>query len=334
MRAKTVENETLLETNIVAVHIAKDNETGSEERNSEIAEKASRIPIPDSEEKELTEAKKRRVRLKIAGGLILASVVAFVIIDSSSSQYIFHAIQQLIMWIKKNRVAGVFAFIGVYFLGTVILLPGSILTFAGGFVFSCTFGLWRGLIYGTICVFIGASAGAVWAFLLGRYLLRKQMEKLCNRFLRFKCFDRALKKKGFHIMLLLRLSPVVPFNVMNYMMGVTSVSFFSYCLAMVGIIPAITLLLFIGATAGSITESKMVTGEITTGQIVSYAVGGAFGLTAMIATTYYARKELIKETCTSASIYEERHVHDGHTGSEISGAIQLNRSSSNDQIED
>jgi uncharacterized membrane protein YdjX (TVP38/TMEM64 family) len=200
----------------------------------------------------------------------------------------------------------------------VILLPGAFLTFGGGFVFSCTFGLAKGLLYGTMAVFVGASAGAVWAFVVGRYLLRDQVVALTQKYTKFKCLDVALERKGLHIMLLLRLSPVVPFNVINYLMGVTSVSLGSYCVAMVGIIPAITLLLFFGASAGSITETTMKNTGVSTGQIITYCVGGALGIFAVVATSFYARKELQKETAAQT---QQEFEHDQAQAQELEHQI-------------
>jgi uncharacterized membrane protein YdjX (TVP38/TMEM64 family) len=67
---------------------------------------------------------------------------------------------------------------------------------------------------------------------------------------------KAMKHQGLKIFLLLRLSPIVPFNVINYIGGVTAISFKDYTLALFGIIPGTILYCFIGASAGSLLESQ------------------------------------------------------------------------------
>jgi hypothetical protein len=61
---------------------------------------------------------KQRCTVKLLGGLVLMSVVAFVLIDCTTQRLLFGAVQALIQWMKKEPTKGVFAFIGVYFLGT------------------------------------------------------------------------------------------------------------------------------------------------------------------------------------------------------------------------
>ena len=89
-------------------------------------------------------------------------------------------------------------------LATVLFIPGSILTLGAGFVFSMAFGLGGGVVLGTVSVFIGASLGAIIAFLLGRYLLQGQVKKLSNKYAIFEALNLALEHNGLKIFLLLR----------------------------------------------------------------------------------------------------------------------------------
>jgi len=157
----------------------------------------------------------------------------------------------LISWIADNPAGGFFVFAGVYTLLTVMLIPGSVLTIGSGLAFGTAFGLGKGTAVGAAAVILGASTGATLAFLMGRYLLKEAIEIWSERFKILKALDRALEMRGFEVVLLMRLSPVIPFNVFNFVMGSTSCTLRNYVLAsIIGIIPGTTAFVFIGALIG------------------------------------------------------------------------------------
>jgi len=230
---------------------------------------------------------------KIIVGVILLSLIVFVIVDSLTTKYITSGFETFLEWIETNLVAGVFAFMGVYFVATVLFIPGSILTLGSGFVFGKAVGLGPGVALATAAVFVGASLGATVSFLLGRYLLRDWVgRKLVGKYPIIKALDEAFQQKGFRIFVLLRLSPIIPFNAINYIGGVTSINLAHYILALFFILPGTVLYCFIGATAGSLTESgNAVSGPVA---IASIVVGIVFGLLAIFAVSYYAKREFNK----------------------------------------
>ena len=145
-------------------------------------------------------------------------------------------------WVGQMGVAGVFIFIGVYALATVLLAPGSILTIGAGFAF----GLWKGFL----AVSAGATLGASLAFLIGRFIARDKVEAIARRNETFREIDNAIGEKGAKLIFLLRLSPVIPFNLSNYFYGLTAVRFWPYALASwIGMMPGAFLYVYIG-TAG------------------------------------------------------------------------------------
>ncbi|KAL7543981.1 hypothetical protein ACHAXR_013461 [Thalassiosira sp. AJA248-18] len=262
----------------------------------------------DSDGEEITHQKKKKTCPwgKILVGVILLSIIIFVIVDSLTAKYISSGFQTFLEWIETNLVAGVFAFMGVYFIATVAFMPGSILTLGSGFVFGKAVGLGPGVALAAAAVFVGASCGAIVSFLLGRYLLRDWVgRKLVEKYPIIKALDEAFQQKGFRIFLLLRLSPIIPFNAINYIGGVTSISFRHYALALFGILPGTVLYCFIGATAGSLTETEnAVSGPVA---IASIVVGIVFGLLAVFVVSYYAKREFNK-------IVAEQEHHDGEEG--------------------
>src|SRR5258707_10890153 len=143
-------------------------------------------------------------------------------------------------WVAHLGVWGVLLFILVYILATVLFFPASILTIGAGFIF--------GVLLGTVIVSIAATVGAALAFLIARYLARDQIEHRVAHNPRFKRIDRAIGERGAQLVFLLRLSPLIPFNLSNYFYGLTALKFWPYVLASwIGMLPATLLYVYLGA---------------------------------------------------------------------------------------
>ena len=145
-------------------------------------------------------------------------------------------------WVGQMGLAGIFIFIAVYAAATVLLAPGAILTIGAGFAF----GLWKGFL----AVSAGATLGASLAFLVARFVARDKIEAMARRNTKFQRIDNAIGKQGAKLVFLLRLSPVIPFNLSNYFYGLTAVKFWPYVRASwIGMMPGTFLYVYIG-TAG------------------------------------------------------------------------------------
>lgn len=167
--------------------------------------------------------------------------------ESAQNTLLFNPQQWLrnaLEWIEGLGSVGALAFIALYIIATVAFLPGSILTLGAGVVF--------GVVMGSFYVFIGATIGATAAFLVGRYLARNWVAKKIADKKNFGAIDRAVGEEGFKIVLLTRLSPIFPFNLLNYAYGVTGVSLKDFVLASIGMIPGTIMYVYIGSLAGSI----------------------------------------------------------------------------------
>mmetsp|Transcript_5554 Transcript_5554/g.13918 ORF Transcript_5554/g.13918 Transcript_5554/m.13918 type:complete len:414 (+) Transcript_5554:98-1339(+) len=232
--------------------------------------------------------------VKIVIGLIFLTIVLFVTIDGFfGKNYVRQAITVFLDWIRENPGAGVVAFIAVFFICTLICVPGALMTFGAGFVFSASNegNVVVGTAFGTLAVFVGASASSVVAFLLARYLLYDRVRRLSQKYSVFEALDVALSKKGFRIMCLLRLSPITPFVLLNYIAGVTTVTLSSYAMSIFCILPGTVLFVFLGASAGSLTDKS----ESKTATAIAVTAGVVFGVIAIGLTSYYAKQELNKE---------------------------------------
>ncbi|MGD2167928.1 MAG: TVP38/TMEM64 family protein [Gammaproteobacteria bacterium] len=178
---------------------------------------------------------------------VLLAAVAAVIVATALFAPVGDWIPQLVAWIQANRSIAWPIYVVAYIVATVLMLPGSILTLAAGFVF--------GLPLGVGLVSLSSVLGACSAFLVGRYLARHWVATRVSQVPRFAALDTAAGRDGFLIVLLVRLSPVFPFNLTNYGLGLTSVSFRDYLLASwIGMLPGTVMYVYIGSLALDITE--------------------------------------------------------------------------------
>ena len=106
------------------------------------------------------------------------------------------------------------------------------------------------MVVGTLSVTSGAWIGAIIAFLLGRYIFREASEQFAQKYRILKALDRALMNEGLKVIMLLRLSPIVPCTFLNYALGATSVPFKDYVLGSLFIIPGNVIYVLIGTTSG------------------------------------------------------------------------------------
>jgi uncharacterized membrane protein YdjX (TVP38/TMEM64 family) len=149
-------------------------------------------------------------------------------------------LRDFVGWVQQLGPIGVIIFIFAYALATVLFLPGWIFTVSAGLIY--------GILKGTLVALCGALIGAALAFLVARYLLRQNIQELTQKNPRFAAIDEAIGKNGWKIVGLLRLSPLIPFNLSNYFYGITSISFGAYMLvSAVGMIPGTLLYAYLGA---------------------------------------------------------------------------------------
>lgn len=197
---------------------------------------------------------------------------------ANSGFYPQELLRNALQWVNDLGAIAPIAFILIYIVATVAFFPGSVLTLGAGLLF--------GIIPGSLYVFMGATIGATLAFLVGRYLARGWISQKIAGNQKFSAIDRAVGQEGFKIVLLTRLSPVFPFNLLNYSLGVTGVSLKDYVLASVGMIPGTIMYVYIGSLAGSIATI----GEETDANPVAQWTIRIIGLIATVAVTLYVTK--------------------------------------------
>lgn len=219
--------------------------------------------------------------------LLLAFLVATLIIIAQFVN-IQEFLQLSIIWVQNLGIWGPIAFIILYNLATLLFIPGSLLTLKGG----CLFGLFWGSIY----VLIAALMGSILAFMIGRYLSRDWICQQLDKHPKFRAIDQAVAKEGWKIVLLTRLSPIFPFNLLNYAFGVTQVTLKDYIIGSIGIIPGSVMYVYMGSLANNIatikTPHQPASPEMQIGQWMIQAVGLIATISVTIYVTRIAQKAL------------------------------------------
>ncbi len=182
-------------------------------------------------------------------------------------------------WIESQGAWGPVLFILGYAIATIAFIPGSVLTLAAGAIF----GLGPGVVY----TFIAAVIGATGAFIVSRYVARDLVEERIANSPKFGAIDQAVGNEGFKIVALLRLSPIFPFNALNYLLGLTRVSLGNYVAASIGMIPGTLLFVYYGKVLGDV--AALAGGADVDRGPEYYAVLG-LGLVATLAVTIFVTR--------------------------------------------
>lgn len=143
------------------------------------------------------------------------------------------------VWILRLGAIGLVAFVFLYILITVVLGPASALTLAAGYAY----GAW-----GFPLVVGSATLAAAIAFLLGRYVAQDRVNHWISKDPRLQSLNRAVSDEGWRVVGLMRLSPLIPYGMQNYLFSMTQVRFVPFVLAtLIGIMPATALYVYIGS---------------------------------------------------------------------------------------
>ena len=208
-------------------------------------------------------------RLGRAAAVLLA-VAALVAVGRAVGGYV----PAFAQWVNGLGALGPAVFMLGYVVATVAFIPGSLLTLAAGAIF--------GLVRGTAFVFVAATLGATAAFLVSRYVARGMVEKRIAGNEKFASIDAAIASQGRRIVFLLRLSPVFPFNLLNYALGLTRVRLGDYVVASLGMLPGTLLYVYYGKLAGDVAA---LAGGAAPPRDAGYYIVLGVGLAATLAVT-------------------------------------------------
>lgn len=226
------------------------------------------------------------LRATFSSLLAAALVVSVIVLAVPGYRASFNAwLTQFLQTIEGLGAWGPVAIGAAFIPACVLFLPGSPLTLFAGFTF--------GVLQAAIAVSIGSTLGATAAFLVGRTLVRGTIEAKVSAHPKFRAIDEAVATNGFKIVLLTRLSPVFPFNLLNYAFGLTKVRLRDYMLASwIGMFPGTLMFAYVGSTARDL--ASIVSGRIErTGAQQALFYAGLFAtLVVTILITRIARRAL------------------------------------------
>ncbi|MEO6782547.1 MAG: TVP38/TMEM64 family protein [Bradyrhizobium sp.] len=147
-------------------------------------------------------------------------------------------IQSIDAWIGRLGAWGIFIFALAYIALVILLAPVGIMSIAAGLIF----GLW-----GIPLVIVSAAIGATLAFLVSRYFVRERVKAFTQKRDVFRAVDRVLGEEGWKVVVLLRLNPLMPFNLQNYFFGATDIGLLPYAAAtLFGIMPGSMAYVYLG----------------------------------------------------------------------------------------
>lgn len=195
----------------------------------------------------------------------------------------------VVEWAQRHPVAGPVTYIIAVIVATVMFVPGSGSMMIAGFLF--------GLVPGILYALLGIAMGAQGAFLTGRKGARHWVERKVHANERLKAIEKGLQEEAFLIVVLTRLSLIIPFNVLNYAYGITSVRSGTHFIATtVGMLPAVALYVYLGTLARDL--GQILSGEATPSDL-GYWIAAA-GVTAIVVLTWAIHR--------AASRALERHL--------------------------
>jgi len=217
--------------------------------------------------------------------LIALCIIIVAVIAATALLPVKDWLVKVLQWTQGLGIWGPIFVVAFYIVACILFLPGSVLTLGAGFIFK--------LLVGTITVSIGSTLGACAAFLVGRTFGRNWVAKKVVKNEKFVAIDNAVGQQGFKIVLLTRLSPLFPFNLLNYAFGLTKVSFAEYALgSWIGMLPGTIMYVYFGAGLRGLADAAA--GKIETGaagQIFFWA-GLAAAIAVTVLVTHIARKAL------------------------------------------
>lgn len=150
----------------------------------------------------------------VAGGSSLVGSARDVLADPGA------ALDQVVELTDSMGDLGIAYFGVAYCIAEILAIPAIPLTASAGYLF--------GPVKGTAIVLLSASVAAGVSFAIGRTLLREYVEGVLVDYPKFAKLDKAIGREGFKLMLLLRLSPIFPFALSNYLYGASSINFSAF----------------------------------------------------------------------------------------------------------
>jgi uncharacterized membrane protein YdjX (TVP38/TMEM64 family) len=223
---------------------------------------------------------------------ILIAVVVLAVLAVAGRE-IAALLPRFVAWVESLGAWGPAAFIAGYSIASVVLAPAFLLTIAAGAIF--------GVVKGIALVMVGATIGSTLAFLTGRYLARHFVEGLLDRDPRLAAVDRAVERQGLRLVLMLRMSPAVPYTLLNYALGLSRIRLLDFVVGSIGMLPVVAAYVYSGKLAGDL--ASLASGAPPPRGPLYYSVL-ALGIVSTVAVSVFAtrmvRQAIAEELSTTA----------------------------------
>jgi len=229
--------------------------------------------------------------------LLVAGVIALVMAGRSLAGLVPAGVE----YVRSLGPLAPIGFVLLYAVATVAFVPGSVLTLAAGAIF--------GLGWGIVIVMVSAILGESGAFFLARYGIRGLVAKRLASSPGFAGLDEALRSEGRKIVFLLRLSPLIPFNALNYLLGISRVRFVDFLIASAGMLPGTALYVYYGKVAGDV--ATLAAGAAPAKGVGYYVLLGA-GLVATIGVTAIITRAARRALAASRAAVNDAGEEEAH----------------------
>lgn len=186
----------------------------------------------------------------LVAGAVLSAIIGAGALAATTGIFSPDTLISLAAWFETLGPSAIYLYAGFYLLLELVAVPAIPLTLGAGYLF--------GFVKGTVAVSIASTCAAAAAFLISRYGLRDVITRFADQYPKFRAIDRAIEREGFKVVFLLRLSPLLPFSISNYLYGLTSVQFSDYVLgSWLGMMPGTIAYVSAGAAVSALSELGM-----------------------------------------------------------------------------
>lgn len=218
---------------------------------------------------------------RIAAALLLATAIGAAVVFIPVRTYL----TEFLEWMAGLGYWAPLAMIGAYVVASLLFLPIPLLSIGSGFLF--------GIVLGTATVSLGTALGATTAFVVSRKVGRAAVRRMMAAYPKFKAIECAVGREGFKIVMLTRLSPAMPYNVLNFAFGLSPIALGPYILASwIGMLPLTLVYVYLGSTLADLSELSAGTAQDGLTHHVLLAVGLAITIGVAALVMRIARRAL------------------------------------------
>lgn len=185
---------------------------------------------------------------KLKNGLFLLTIIC--IVATGIGVFLLGGIdrEQLEVWLQQMGVLAPIIYIGLYTVGTLLILPSTPLNLAGGAIF--------GAILGTVWTTIAAIIAAIVAFAFTRTVGRELIAKRLAG--RWEAIDAEMQQGGLFYMCAIRLLPIIPYGLVNFAAGLTSIRFRDYLIGTIlGTVPGVLPFVMMGSGLQALSKGNI-----------------------------------------------------------------------------